>query len=142
MMGVTAERVGAVMALSPAIRSLAALDAAVRDGLPVHALWAGAKHIARSGEEHRVLIARILRRGRSKRQRCRLTPPASEKTERLARVFAMASLVWCNDEDARDFLNSAHPLLDGRCPVDVAMTELGARRVQTLLSRLCFGMSV
>jgi uncharacterized protein (DUF2384 family) len=37
--------------------------------------------------------------------------------------------------------NTAHPLLGGNKPLDVAMTELGARRVEELLWRLFYGMS-
>jgi uncharacterized protein (DUF2384 family) len=33
-----------------------------------------------------------------------------------------------------------HPLLDGRTPLDVAMTELGARRVEELLWKLFYGV--
>jgi Antitoxin Xre/MbcA/ParS C-terminal toxin-binding domain len=42
-------------------------------------------------------------------------------------VFATAQYVWDSEDDAREFLNSPHPLLDGRTPLDVSMTELGAR---------------
>ncbi|MGH6809263.1 MAG: antitoxin Xre/MbcA/ParS toxin-binding domain-containing protein [Ensifer adhaerens] len=46
-----------------------------------------------------------------------------------------------DEEDARAFLNAAHPLLGGSKPLDAAMTELGARRVEELLRRLSYGMS-
>jgi uncharacterized protein (DUF2384 family) len=50
--------------------------------------------------------------------------------------------VWDDADDARDFLHTPHPLLDGRAPLDVSLTELGARRVEELLWKLFFGMSV
>lgn len=35
--------------------------------------------------------------------------------------------------DAREFLSTPHPKLEGRTSLDVALTELGARRVEELL---------
>jgi putative toxin-antitoxin system antitoxin component (TIGR02293 family) len=48
--------------------------------------------------------------------------------------------VWDDEADAREFLNTPHPLLDERAPLDVAMTELGARRVEELLWQLFYGL--
>lgn len=69
-----------------------------------------------------------------------LTVATSERVERLARTFALATVVWDSEEDARAFLNNRHPLLKGRTPLDVAMTELGAIRVSQLLHQLYFGV--
>lgn len=140
MMVVTPESISAVMALSPAPRSIAELDAAVREGLPKSALRESVEHVARSSEERRVLMSRIVPEATFKRRRDRLTPEESEKTERLARIFATANFVWDDETDAREFLNTPHPLLEGCRPLDVAMTELGARRVEELLWRLFYGM--
>ncbi len=76
-----------------------------------------------------------------KRRRDALSVDESERAERLARVFASAAYVWDNEDDARAFLNAAHPLLQGRAPLDVAMTELGARRVEALLWQLYYGLA-
>lgn len=86
------------------------------------------------------LLFRIVPEATFKRRRDRLSPDESEKTERLARVFATALYVWDDEVDARDFLNTPHPLLEGRRPLDVAMTELGARRVEELLAKLFYGL--
>ncbi|WP_087650444.1 MbcA/ParS/Xre antitoxin family protein [Caballeronia choica] len=64
----------------------------------------------------------------------------AEKTERLARVVATAQYVWDSVDDAREFLNAPHPMLEGRTPLDVAFTKLGARRVEELLWKLFYGL--
>ena len=56
--------------------------------------------------------------------------------KRLARLTAMANLVWENEDDARAFMNEPHPLLDGKSPIEMAESELGSRRVEKLLIKL------
>ena len=67
------------------------------------------------------------------KRRTRLTSEESERTERLARVVALAESLWVEDEETRAFLNQPHPLLDDKSPIEVASSELGARRVEQLL---------
>jgi putative toxin-antitoxin system antitoxin component (TIGR02293 family) len=137
---VSPEKIAAVMALTPLPHSVAELDDRVRGGLPKSALREGVEHVTRNAEERRALLARIVPEATYKRRRERLSPDESEKTERLARIFATTAYVWDSDDDARAFLNTSHPLLDGRTPLDVAMSELGARRVEELLWKLFYGL--
>ena len=37
---------------------------------------------------------------------------------------------------------SPHPLLDGRSPLDAAMTDLGARRAEHILNALEYGLAL
>lgn len=141
MLVVSPEAISAMMALSPPRLSIAELDAAVRQGLPKSALREIVDHVVRSSEERRALMSRIVPEATFKRRKDRLTPDESEKTERLARIFSTANFVFDNEDDARAFLAAAHPLLGGSKPLDVAMTELGARRVEDLLWRLFYGVS-
>ncbi|AEA65510.1 antitoxin Xre/MbcA/ParS toxin-binding domain-containing protein [Burkholderia gladioli] len=137
---VTPEAIAAVMALSPVPHTLAELEARVRDGLPKSALRAGIEHAVGGADARRSLLARIIPEATYKRRRDRLTPDESEKAERLARVVATAVYVWDDAEDARAFLAAPHALLEGRAPLDVALTELGARRVEELLWQLFYGL--
>jgi putative toxin-antitoxin system antitoxin component (TIGR02293 family) len=66
----------------------------------------------------------------------RLSPAHSERIARYARLWAAALNVWKSEDEARDFLWRAHPLLDGRKPIQVAATEVGARLVEDLLGGL------
>ncbi|HEX5724321.1 MAG TPA: MbcA/ParS/Xre antitoxin family protein, partial [Longimicrobiaceae bacterium] len=74
------------------------------------------------------------------RRRAALKPAESERVERLARVMALAEQVWEDTDDARAFLTAAHPLLDGRAPLELARTELGARQVEELLWKLEYSL--
>jgi len=140
MVIVSPARIASVMALTPLPTSFAELDDRVRGGLPKSALRASVEHVTRTSEERRSLLFRIIPEATFKRRRDLLSPDESEKAERLARIFATAEYVWDSEADAREFLNAPHPLLDGRTPLDVSMTELGARRVEELLWKLFYGI--
>jgi putative toxin-antitoxin system antitoxin component (TIGR02293 family) len=141
MIAISPEKIAAVMALTPVPTSFSELDEMVRLGLPKAALRISADHVGRTVEERRALLYRIVPEATYKRRRDRLSSDESEKAERLARVFATAQYVWDSEEDAREFLNTPHPLLIGKTPLDVSMSELGARRVEELLWKLFYGIS-
>ncbi len=139
MVSVSPEEIAAVMALMPLPKTFAELDERVRLGLPKSALLISVKHAARNPSDCRILLYSIIPEATFKR-RSKLNPDESGKAERLARVFATAQYVWDSEEEARDFLNKPHALLEGQTPLAVAMTELGARRVEKLLWELCYGL--
>ena len=60
---------------------------------------------------------------------------------RLAWIVATATSVWSDEDDAREFLSTPHPELERRTPLDPALTELGARRVEELDWKLFYGLS-
>ena len=136
----TPQKIAEVMALLPLPRSFAELEDLVHRGLPKSALRAGVDRVGRTADGRRRLLFRIIPEATFKRRQDRLTPDKSEKTERLARIFATALYVWDDEADAREFLNTPHSLLEERSPLDVAMTELGARRVEELLWQLFYGL--
>ena len=139
MPSVSPEKIGAVMALSPLPHSLAELESRVVGGLPKEALKASVERVC-PGTEGRRLLHRIVPEATLKRREERLTAEESERAERLARVYATALHVWSTDEDARAFLQAPHPMLEGRTPLEVSLSELGARRVEELLWQLYFGL--
>ncbi len=139
---VTPEKIALVMALFPIPHSFAELDELVAQGLPKGALRASVDRVCLSGEDRKKLRYRIIPEATYKRRRSRLTLDESGRTERLARTIATAELMWTGEDDARLFLNTPHPMLKGRTPLDVSMTELGARRVEELLMKLFYGISV
>ena len=57
-------------------------------------------------------------------------PAHSRKAERLASVSAMAESIWHDEAEARRFLSTPHAELNGRTPLEVAITEVGARQVE------------
>ena len=50
--------------------------------------------------------------------------------ELLAQVFALAKSIWQDECAARRFMNAPHAEFDGQTPLEVARTEVGARRVE------------
>jgi putative toxin-antitoxin system antitoxin component (TIGR02293 family) len=114
------------------VKSWSDLEQAVRDGLPKRSLQVVASRALPTGEPVSTLVYRVVPVATFKR-RTRLTAEESARTERLARVVALTEALWNDDEETRAFLNRTHPLLGDRTPLDVASTELGARRVEQLL---------
>ncbi|KVU37419.1 hypothetical protein WK68_17150 [Burkholderia ubonensis] len=118
------------MALPPAPHTLAELEALTRDGLLKSALRAGVERATQGADARRALRERSIPKATYKRRDDRLTRDESEKTERLARIVATATYVWNDEDDAREFLATPHAELEGHAPLDVVLTELGARRVE------------
>jgi putative toxin-antitoxin system antitoxin component (TIGR02293 family) len=127
-----ADVLGGKAVLKRPIRTWSELEQMVRDGLPKRSLQLVASRALPDGEPASSLVYRVVPVATFKR-RVRLTPEESARTERLARVVALSESIWNDDEESRAFLNRAHPLLDDRRPIEVASTELGARRVEQLL---------
>ncbi len=117
------------------------MEEAVRDGLPKSALVRVARLIETEPVLANELVFSVVPKS-SLARRDILTPEQSEKTERLARLFAMAETVLGGEEEARVFLHRAHPLLNGRRPLDAASTELGGRAVERVLQSVEFGLPV
>ena len=137
-----AEVLGGADLLGREVRSLGELQAAVEEGLPKASLGRTLRHVTTDPGEARRLAARVVPPATLKRRTSVLKPDESEKLERLARVIATAETVWGNGEQARLFLVTAHPLLERRAPIELATTELGARRVEDLLWQLAHGLPV
>ncbi|CAN5496984.1 DUF2384 domain-containing protein [soil metagenome] len=136
-----AEIMGGEKVLHHRVASLADLEAVVAEGLPIQALDETAIYISGNARAATTLKDRLVPRAtRSRRTRLKVTE--SERVERLARLMAMAEAVWEDEEDARAFMHEPHPLLDGRTPLEMAETELGARRVERLLMKLEYSLPV
>lgn len=130
---------GGVAILGRRIRSIDELESTVSRGLPKRALRLTAERISPSAGEARRVMFRIVPEATFKR-RTRLSAAESERTERLARVIAAAEYAWSDEENAREWLAKPHPELGKRTPLESAMTELGARRVEELLDRMIYGI--
>ncbi len=114
------------------VRTWSELEQMVRDGLPKRSLQLVASRAVADGAPISSLVYRVVPVATFKR-RVRLSPEESARTERLARVVALSESIWNDEDESRAFLNRTHPLLDDRPPIEVASTELGARRVEQLL---------
>jgi putative toxin-antitoxin system antitoxin component (TIGR02293 family) len=144
-MGVDASKVadilGGVRVLGQDISSLAELQRAVDAGLPIESLNLAAEYVAADSRGVALIKERLVPRAtRSRRVRLKLVE--GERVERLARLMAIAESVWEDEDDARAFMNEPHPLMEGRTPIEMAETELGARRVEELLMKLEYSLPV
>jgi putative toxin-antitoxin system antitoxin component (TIGR02293 family) len=124
------------------VRTLGELESAIAAGLPKRSLERLSARLHADRREANTYKFKVVPQATWKRRTKRLSVVESERTERLARVLATAEYVWDDRERARTWMNSEHRELDGRKPLEVARTELGARRVEGLLDRLFFGLPV
>ena len=108
----------------------------LQDGLPIHALLRLPEALAPG--DMQTLYAFVPKATLARRQKTkRLSAEESAKLARVAGVYAVARDVWGSDEEARDFLQRRHPLLDDDTPLKVALgSDIGARLVERILGRL------
>jgi len=123
--------------------SVAHIEQAVEAGLPRVALrrlvelLAGGDRSKIAGLEWDVVPKTTLERRKAK-----LSTEESERTERIARLFVHARRALGTEAEAREFMTTPHPELDGRTPFDAARTDLGARRAERILNALEYGLAV
>jgi putative toxin-antitoxin system antitoxin component (TIGR02293 family) len=134
------EVLGGARVLGKPTHSLLQLAQAVERGLPKATLRNVARRVFTDAGEQRAIMYRIVPEATYKRRRERLSPAESERTERLARVVAMAEEVWQDREEARRFLTTPHAELGGKSPLDAALTELGARQAEEVMARIVYGL--
>jgi len=131
---------GGMRILGSPVKSLLQLNAAVERGLPKSTLRNVASRVFSDAGERRALMHRVVPEATYKRRRERLSPAESERTERLARVVAMAEEIWQDREHARRFLTTPHAEMGGKTPLDAALTELGARQAEEIMARILYGL--
>jgi putative toxin-antitoxin system antitoxin component (TIGR02293 family) len=134
-------KVAQLLGLRRKVTSIEQLEQQIEAGLPKSSLHAVARHVFGSSPDAAALMQRVIPPATFHRRGDELKPQEGERVERLARVIATAEYVWDSEVDARAFLSTAHPMLSGKRPIDVALTELGARRVESLLWSLFHGVA-
>lgn len=132
---------GGAAVLHSTIRTWRDLDRVVRAGLPKRSLQLVARRAVQPGGSATQFVYSVVPPATFKR-RTKLSVEESERTERLARVVALTEALWRDEQQARAFLNRPHPLLDDETPLNVARTELGARRIESLLHDIEHGLSL
>src|SRR3954451_25338870 len=130
------QNLGGSKALREKILKVADLERAVGRGLPFAAL----KYVVRHFPQRQKTRVQQIVMPRSTLQRReeegRLRPAESERLERIARLATLAEQVSESPEEAQRFLTAPHPQLENQAPIDLAATDLGTRRVETLLWKL------
>ena len=136
------QSIAEILGLGPAVHTLVELESAVSAGLPKRALE---RLSARLYLDRKVASAykfKVVPQATWKRRTKKLSVDESERIERLARILAHAEYVWDDREQAREWMSKPHRELHNSTPLEVARTELGARRVEDLLDKLFYGLPV
>ncbi|PYV21060.1 MAG: antitoxin [Acidobacteria bacterium] len=136
-----AEVLGGRKVLGRAIKKPADLAQLVRRGLPATSVTALAEKLdvghtvlsRKLGIAPRTLTRRLGRRSR-------LTAAESDRTVRLARVYANAVEMIGDEEKAVEWLRTPNRALGGDRPLDQLGTDLGARAVEDILGRIAYGV--
>ena len=118
------------------------LRQAAETGLPVEAVRALQLELKRFGlRRPSAFVNRIVPRA-TRQRRERLKQEESEAVLRVAAVMALAVYVWGEEEGAAEFLIHPHPMLRGAIPLEMALSEVGARYVEDILWGLHYGLPV
>ena len=112
-----------------------------REGLPVKALPALAGEMSIELKALAKVVG-ISERTLSRRMASdsRLTAEESDRTMRVARVFAKTKDTFGTAEKASRWLQSPNRALGGDVPLELLDTDAGAQSVQTILLRIDYGV--
>jgi putative toxin-antitoxin system antitoxin component (TIGR02293 family) len=135
------EVLGGRKVLGKTIKNPDDLTHLIRKGLPVGSITALAEklHIGNSVLSRKLGIPqRTLTRRLS--QALLLTPAESDRTVRMARVYAHAVEMIGDQEKAIEWLSTPNRALGGERPLDRLDTDTGARMVEDILGRIAYGV--
>jgi putative toxin-antitoxin system antitoxin component (TIGR02293 family) len=113
----------------------------VREGLPVKSLFLLAERLdlrqAEISEKIGIAQRTLTRRNA---QDARLTPAESDRTVRLAQVYANAAETLGSGDKAAQWLKTPNRALRGERPLDQLDTDPGVREVEDILGRIAYGI--
>lgn len=139
---VAPESIAEILGLGSSIRTIGELESAVSSGLPKRSLERLSARLYDDRKTANAYKFKVVPQATWKRRNRRLSVDESERTERLARVLAYAEYVWDDRGQAREWMNKPHRELENCAPIEIARTELGARRVEDVLDKLFYGLPV
>jgi len=136
-----AEILGGRKVLRKTIKSPDDLANLVRTGLPAGSVTALA---AKLHLGNRVLSQKLGIPQRTLTRRLSgaslLTPAESDRTVRMARVYANAIEMIGDEDKAIEWINTPNRALGGARPLDQLDTDTGARMVEDILGRIAYGV--
>lgn len=133
---------GGAAIVGSAVHSVPELARAVSEGLPRAVVREVAAAAAPASAQARQRISNLITSAATLKRRERLSPEASERAERLARVTALAHQVLAGQQRAEDWLTRPHMLFGDQPPIEYAASELGARWVERVLHNIEYGLPV
>jgi putative toxin-antitoxin system antitoxin component (TIGR02293 family) len=138
---VIAEVLGGKRVLGRSIKNFAELAELIRKGLPSGSLIVLGEKLdlknatlsEKLGIPQRTFTRRLSRHSR-------LTAAESDRTVRLARVYATAVEMIGNADKAAQWLRTPNRALGGEVPIDQLDTDLGVKEVENILGRIAYGV--
>ena len=112
----------------------------LKEGLPTSSFTKLQNALAISSKQLASVVNISLRTINRRQKEGNLRPDESERVLRIARLFDMARELFEDDQLARQWFKSPKRALDGKTPLDFAVTEPGAQEVADLLGRLKHGV--
>lgn len=112
----------------------------VRAGLPIDELEALRENLGISLDELSPKLGISKATLHRRKAQGRLALEESDRVVRFARLFGKTVEVMESGENARRWLNSPQIGLGGAVPLEYAETEVGAREVEDLLTRIEYGV--
>ncbi|PYV59350.1 MAG: antitoxin [Acidobacteria bacterium] len=136
-----AEILGGRKMLGRSVKKADDLAELVREGLPAGSV----KLLAEKLDMGSTALSRKLRipqRTLTRRlsHRSRLTAAESDRTVRLARVYASAVEMIGDEHKAVEWLQTPNRALGGEQPLEKLDTDIGAREVEDILGRIAYGV--
>jgi putative toxin-antitoxin system antitoxin component (TIGR02293 family) len=136
-----AEVLGGKKVLGKTVKKPDELAQLVREGLPAGSISALGQRLRlgnvvlsrKLGIPQRTLTRRLSRRSV-------LTAAESDRTVRMARVYANAVEMLGDQEKAIQWLNTQNRALGGERPLDQLDTDVGAQMVEDILRRIAYGV--
>jgi putative toxin-antitoxin system antitoxin component (TIGR02293 family) len=137
---VTVQPIVEVFGLGASVRTMQDLDSIVTAGLPKRSLVPLSSRLYSDNKVASAFKFKVAPVATWKRRTKRLSPLESERIERLARVLAAAEYALDDREEARQWISSPHRELGCKTPLETAQSEIGARRVESVLNKLFYGL--
>jgi len=141
-MAALVETVGQLLGLRRRLSNRLDLARMIRDGLPHGAvervkglLGLSDRELAAAMGVSQKTVSR-LRKSRA----AKVSPVAGDRLYRMARLYALARDVTGGENPAREWLRSPQFGLAGQTPLELMLTEAGAREVEDLLGRIEHGV--
>jgi putative toxin-antitoxin system antitoxin component (TIGR02293 family) len=134
------EVLGGRKTLKRRIGTLAELRETVRSGLPYSALESVREKLGLRVTEAAAAIHLPQRTVARRRRERRLQADESDRLVRLARVGVQAAAVLGGEAKAAAWLRRPNRALEGRAPLELLDSDLGARQVEDLLGRIEHGI--
>jgi putative toxin-antitoxin system antitoxin component (TIGR02293 family) len=131
-----------ILALDPNPRSYEELDRLTSAGLKKSTLKACVSNLCSDENNCNRILYQIIPKTDFLSERDCLTPDESMRVVRFARILAAAQYIWSSDQDAKEFMNHAHAMVDDMTPIEAAWTEAGTRRMEEVLWKIFYGSPV